>query len=217
MTVHRTVPAFSLIELLVALAIVAALLVLGIGAGRQTLAGAEKADSLARLRSLGQAILLHAGEHDHQLPGPLWPGQVMYYDPVENGRIVVRLAAYLDVEQRDAPYLVDRLIPKAYRSNPTGGGMKDVRIYVMNSSIILDGQTNRPFGSLTTSPPVEPMRVGCLDRLPGNERWMVSETDRLHPDVSSAPWKANTPPLPMHEGFRASVNFDGSSQVAPAK
>ncbi len=213
---HRST-AFSLIEMLVALAIVAVLLVLGIGASRQTLAGAERVDSLARLRSVGQAILSYAGEHDHQLPGPLWPGQVMFYDPIETGRLVVRLAPYLDVEQRETPYLVDRMIPKAYRRNATASALKDVRVYVMNSEILLDGQTNRPFGSLTASPPLEPMRLAALDRLPENERWMVSETDQLHSSVSGAPWKASTPPLPVHEGFRASVNFDGSAQVVPVR
>lgn len=211
---HRPT-AFSLLEMLVALAIVAVLLVLSIGASRQTLAGAERADSLARLRSMGQAILSYTGEHDHQLPGPLWPGQVMFYDPIETGRLVVQLAPYLDVEQRDTPYLVDRLIPKAYRRNATAGAMKDVRVYVMNTS--LDGQTNLPFGSLTTDPPIEPMRLAALDHLPEVERWMVSETDQLHPRISGKSWKVNTPPLPVHEGFRASVNFDGSAQVVPVK
>lgn len=211
----RRPAAFSLIEILVVLAIVAVLLVLGVGASRQTLAGAERADSLARLRSVGQAVLLSAGENDHQLPGPLWPGQVLLYDPIETGRLVVRLAPYLGVDQRDTPYLVDRLIPKAYRRNTTAGAMQDVRVYVMNTD--LDGQTNQPFGSLTANPPIEPMKLAALDRLPENERWMVSEADQLHPSVSGRSWKVNTPPLPVHEGFRAAVNFDGSAQMTSAK
>jgi hypothetical protein len=42
---------------------------------------------------------------------------------------------------------------------------------------------------------------------------MMSETDQQHPSVSGAPWKANTPPKPVHDGFRASVNFDGSASL----
>jgi type II secretory pathway pseudopilin PulG len=213
MTNRTKSPAFSLIELLAALTIVAVLVILGIGAGRQTLAGAQRSDSLARLRTFGQAVLTYAGEHDSQLPGPLWPGQVLLYDAAETGRAVVRLAPYLEVEHRDSPYLVDRLLPKAFSRNGTTGALDDLRVYVMNSSIVHDGQTNRPFGSLTVGPAVEPMRLGRLPTAPDGERWMMSETDRRHPDVAGAPWKASTPPEPLHDGFRASVNFDGSAAL----
>jgi prepilin-type N-terminal cleavage/methylation domain-containing protein len=207
--------AFSLLELLVALGILAMLVTLGIGAGRRSLSGAESADSVARLRSVGQAILLHAGEHNQQLPGPLWPGQVMEYDPQREGRIVRDLAPYLGVEPRDTPYLVDRMIPRAYRHNPTTGPREQLRVYVMNSSVVINGQTNAPFGSLTASPTIDPLRINRLDDLPENEQWMASETDHLHPDVSGAPWKANTPAKPVHGRFRASVNFDGSATLQP--
>jgi prepilin-type N-terminal cleavage/methylation domain-containing protein len=209
--------AFSLIELLIAVAIVAVLVALGIGASHQALAGAKKADSLARLRSVGQAVLTHAGEHDSRLPGPLWPGQVMYYDAAREGRIVRDLAPYLEIPHRDAPYVVDRMIPKAFLPNPTAAPLADLRVYVMNSTIVLEGQTNLPFGSLTLSPPVEPLKLGRLTNLPEGERWMISETDQSHDDVSSAPWKANTPAKPVHDGFRASVNFDGSANLETAK
>lgn len=214
MTSRRT--GFSLIELLVALSIVAVLVTLGIGASRQALAAAKKADSLARLRTVGLAALTYAGEHNAQLPGPLWPGQVMLYDADREGRIVRDLAPYLEVQHRDTPYVVDRMIPKAFLPNPTSAPLADLRVYVMNSSIILDGQTNMPFGSLTVTPTVEPMRLGRLEKLPDSERWMISETDQLHPDVSGAPWKANTPPKPIHDGYRASVNFDGSANLEAA-
>jgi len=208
---------FSLIELLVALSIVAVLVTLGIGASRQALAAAEKADSLARLRTVGLAALTYAGEHNAQLPGPLWPGQVMLYDADREGRIVRDLAPYLEVQHRDTPYVVDRMIPKAFLPNPTSAPLADLRVYVMNSSIVLDGQTNLPFGSLTVTPTVEPMRLGRMEKLPDSERWMISETDQLHPDVSGAPWKANTPAKPVHDGFRATVNFDGSANLEAAK
>lgn len=203
--------AFSLMELLVVMAIIAGLVTIGLAAGAKVLSEAEKTDSLSRLRTVGQAILLYAGEHDQQLPGPLWPGQVMLYDPAREGRIVRDLAPYLDIEQKDTTYLVDRMIPKAYRRNPTAGSISDMRVYVMNSSIVQNGQTNSPFGSLTVSPAIDPMRLPKLENLPAGERWMVSETDQLHPDIPGAPWKANTPPAPVHDGYRAMVNFDGSA------
>ncbi len=215
--------AFSLLELLVVIAIVGLLAALGLGAWSKALADANRADSIARLKTIGQAIFSYVGEHDQLLPGPLWPGQVLLYDPVEKGRLVVSLAPYLGVEQRDTPYLVDRMIPKAYRRNPTAGRMNDLRIYVMNASIVLEGNTHRPFGALLTTSngdtvkSADPLRINRLDKLPDNERWMLSETDQKHPSVAAAPWKASTPPLPVHDNLRAVLNFDGSAQLEAAK
>ncbi len=203
--------AFSLLELLVVIWIIAILAVLAVGVGSRAIASANQADSLARLRTVGQAILLHAADHNSVLPGPLWPGQVMLYDPAREGRMVRDLSSYLGVENRDAPYLVNRMIPKAYLRNTTAGAMQDVRIYVLNSVIVQDGQTNRPFGALTTTPSIAPMPIVSLSDLPADERWMISETDRQHPDVINAPWKANTPERPVHGQFRVSLNFDGSA------
>lgn len=211
--------AFSIMELLVVVATVGLLTALGLGAGSKALANANKTDSTARLKALGQAVFTYAGEHDQLLPGPLWPGQVMEYDPARDGRIVRDLAPYLDIAHRDAPYLVQRMIPNAYRRNPPSGRMTDLRIYVMNASIILEGQAVTPFGTLITAPTGEtvktsdPLRLNRLDKLPGNERWMLSETDQRHPSVAAAPWRANTPALPMHDGFRAVLNFDGSANL----
>ncbi len=211
--------AFTLLELLAVLAICTALATLGLGVGGRALKEADKADSVARLRTLGNAIHLYAGEHDQALPGPLWPGQVMEYDPARDGRIVRDLAPYLDIAHRDAPYLVQRMIPNAYRRNPPSGRMTDLRIYVVNASIMLEGQTVTPFGTLITASTGEtvktsdPLRLNRLDKLPGNERWMLSETDQKHPSVAAAPWRASTPALPLHDGFRAVLNFDGSANL----
>jgi prepilin-type N-terminal cleavage/methylation domain-containing protein len=217
------VRAFSIVELLVVMAIVGVLAALGLAAVSKVLADANRADSTARLKAVGQAIFAYAGEHDQLLPGPLWPGQVMEYDASRDGRIVRDLAPYLAIEHRDAPYLVQRMIPQAYRRNPTSGRMADVRVYVMNASIILEGQTLTPFGTLITAPTgetvktAEPLRLNRLDRLPANDRWMLSETDQKHPSVAVAPWRASTPALPVHDGFRAVLNFDGSASLESAR
>lgn len=205
--------AFSLVELLVALGAVAALVLVGISAGRQALAGARSSDSVVRLRTLGLAVLTHAGEHNQRLPGPLWPGQIMLYDAAREGRLVNELAGYLGVSHRDTPYVVARMIPKAYQANPTPGSLANLRVYVMNTSVVLAGQTNQPFGSLTASPGVDPMRLVELENLPASERWMISETDQLHPAVRDAPWKDHTPTRPVHGAFRAAVDFDGSARL----
>jgi prepilin-type N-terminal cleavage/methylation domain-containing protein len=204
---------FTLVELLVVIAILAGLAALGLSAGSKALDEANKADSLARLRTMGQAILLHAADHEQTLPGPLWPGQVMEYDPDRDGRLVRDIAPYLDIPPATEKTVVTRMIPKAFRGKAPGVAAKDLRVYVMNAEIVDNGQTNRPFGALTVTPPILPKRLGSFAIPTESERWMIRETDQLFPDVAAASWRANTPPRPVHGNARIALGFDGSAMV----
>ena len=207
---RETRRAFSVLEVLVVLTLVGLLATLGVGAASRALGMADRTDSTARLKTLGQAVFQYAAEHDQRLPGPLWPGQVMLYDAQREGRLVRDLADYLDIETRETPYVVDRMIPRAYRRAMPPGSPGDARIYVMNSSLILEGQVRAPFGSLTAAPVVAPMRLTQFQNLSPADQWMISEADQLHPDVAGAPWKSLTPAQPLHEGLRIHLAFDGA-------
>jgi prepilin-type N-terminal cleavage/methylation domain-containing protein len=213
----RRSPAFTLVELLVVLAIIAVLSSLAVPAWTQAMSAASRADSLAALRTMSAAILLHAADHSQKLPGPLWPGQVMLYDPNREGRLVRELADHLGIERRDEIHLVGHLIPRAFHRSIPAAKLPDTRVYVMNSLIQTPDATLLPFGSLTGPQPASPLRLTQLGNLPDEENWMLSETDQLHPDVSRAPWKANTPAIPLHGKFRARAGWDGSATLVPAE
>jgi len=198
-------------ELLVVVAITGVLTVLLAAAWPRGIAEANRADSSSRLRALGQAIFLYTGDHEGKLPGPLWPGQVLLYDPARDGRIVRDLAAYLDIEQRANAYVVDKMFPRAYRENMPPGSPGDARVYVVNPGWIdSDGQTIAPFGSTTSTPTIGAMKIAQLNAIPETNGWMIAEADQQQAYVSTAPWKANTPARPLHDGYRATVRFDGS-------
>lgn len=207
---HR---AFSLLELLVTLAVVGILIVLGIQVGTRAVSGADQADSLLRLRNLGQAMFLYAGDHEQRLPGPLWPGQMMLYDANREGRLVRELASYLEVEERETPYLVADLVPRAYRRMILANKLPSTRIYVMNTVVEIQGEERAPFGDLRTDPPILTMRQSELRNLTVGDRWMMSEADQKHPEVATAPWKNNTPSQPVHQGRRAVMDFDGAIRL----
>lgn len=203
---------FTILELLVVIAIVAILAAVLLATLPQALAAANRADSTARLRAIGQAVLSSSADHNGQLPGPFWPGQVMVYDTVFHGRVVSELADYLGVERREQPYLVENMIPRAYRSAMRGRDLDEGRVYVMNRVIEIDGETLHPFGTLGAGdvPLTSPLPLARFARVPENERWMAAEADQLHPDVAAAPWRANTPARPIHDHLRGVVRFDGS-------
>jgi len=209
--------AFSLLELLVTLVLISILAVLGFQAGSRVLSRADQADSLACLRNLGQAMLLYGGDHQQSLPGPLWPGQMLLYDANREGRLVREVAPYLEVEPRDLPYLVTRLIPRAYRRAVPAEKLPSTRIYVMNTAIEVQGEERAPFGDLRTDPQTPTMRQSQLRNLSAEDRWMMSEADQKHPDVSTAPWRNNTPREPVHQGRRAVMDFDGAIRLEGAE
>jgi len=201
---------FTLIELLVTISIIAVLAALGLAALFRSQRSAEQADSTAQLRTMAQAVISYAGEHDGALPGPLWPGQVMLYDPSREGRLVREVGEYLSFEKRPSAYVVESLVPKAYRRAMKGTNLADARIYVMNTAVELNGATANPFGNLPTDPTQPSLKLVTVASLPQEERWMMKEADQQVPEVAGASWRANTPVDPVHGAMRAAARFDGS-------
>jgi len=70
---HRfTKPGLSLLELMIAIVIVAALVAISLPIARKMKGSAESANCISNVRQLGGAILMYAGEHHQRLP-PLQP------------------------------------------------------------------------------------------------------------------------------------------------
>lgn len=67
-----TKPGLSLLELMIAIVIVAALVAISLPVARKMKGAAESANCISNVRQLGGAILMYAGEHHQRLP-PLQP------------------------------------------------------------------------------------------------------------------------------------------------
>lgn len=115
---HRR-PAFTLIELLVVIAIVAilaALMVSGLSAARSR---ARLVACASNLRSIGQAVMLYATEHDGRLPpvaavdGTIWDTALLPY--LGNNSDVFLC--------RDDPWLAGRDPTRSPRSYAANGGV----------------------------------------------------------------------------------------------
>ena len=105
--------AFSLVELLVTIAIIGVLAVLTAAVLPSLTQRAERADALPKIRTMGTAVLQYAPDHGGLLP-PLFPGQVLEYEQGRGGRIVTECAAYLGLPPEPARYLAAALMPRAY-------------------------------------------------------------------------------------------------------
>ena len=200
----RVLRAFTIVELLVALAIVAVLAGLALAALPSIQQRAERADALAKIRTMGSAVLRYPADHAGRLP-PLWPGQVLEFQEGRGKRIVTECADYLGLSGAEGTFLVENLMPRAYAR-----AMKDpaqMRVYVMNTSIP-NGTDDplEPFGAVGNN---DSLTLAALAGITGT--WMMQNADQQQPNVAAAPWKANAPPEPPLGDVRAVLRFDGSA------
>lgn len=203
--------AFSLVELLVATAVVAVLAAVALGAAPGLIVRADSADALAKIRRTGSAILQYPADHNGMLPA-LFPGQVLEYEAGRGGRIVTECDDYLDIDTSRGKYLVSALMPRAYARLAEPKDKNAMRVYVMNTSITNNGTVINPFGRVIVpgQPPTGNVSLAVLHHGPAT--WMMSTADQRHPNVAGAPWKSSTPPEPPLGGKRALFRFDGAAE-----
>lgn len=206
----RPCEGFTLVELLVTIAIIAILAGLALTAIGSMRSHSDRSKAIANMRSIGSAIGLYAAEKDTLLPGPLWPGQVAELDPNRAGRLVRELAPYLGIDTPARPQLIDLFMPPAYRKATAPAALSTSRTFVMNMAVTSGNATINPWGSLAANDGSRPLRLGSI---PANA-WGFSDADRLHPRVAGASWAANTPAKPIHKK-RLAWFFNGS--VSPVE
>jgi prepilin-type N-terminal cleavage/methylation domain-containing protein len=201
--------AFSLVELLVTIAIISLLAILAATALPSLTRRAERADALAKIRTMGTAVLNYPADHGGKLP-PLWPGQVLEFQEGRRKRIVTECAAYLGLGDATGSILVESLLPRAYAKQKVPADRAQMRVYVMNKSITnATGAVIEPFGAVANT---NSQTLAAVAALAG--AWMMQNADQQHPNVSGESWKANAPPDPPLGDVRAVFRFDGSAGLS---
>ena len=197
--------AFTLVELLVTMAILAILAALVISVSSQVRVAGDRSKAISNMRSIGSAVLAYAADNDTTLPGPLWPGQMPELDPTRAGRLVRELSSYLDIEMPASPVVIDLFVPLAYRKVMGGDALSTSRTYVMNMAAVAEsGGPLNPWGSLVSGSESSPLRLASVP----HDAWGFSDADQQHPRVIGASWSSNTPEEPVH-GKRLAWFFNG--------
>jgi prepilin-type N-terminal cleavage/methylation domain-containing protein len=201
--------AFTLVELLVVLAVIAILATLSLGGLSKLGASSDRSKAISNMRQIGTGITLFAADNDGKLPGPLWPGQLAQFDPARSGRLVRELAPYLGIPTPAAPKVEAIFVPPAYRKAVSASFLDSARTYVLNMSVRDADQILVPWGNLATAPSSQALKLATIPA----EAWGFSDADALHPRVVGASWAANTPQKPVYTPKRLAWFFNGS--VAP--
>ncbi|WP_309387664.1 type II secretion system protein [Cerasicoccus frondis] len=216
MNKRSALPAFTLVELLVVVAIIgilAAILIPAVGAVQ---ASARKSGGVNAMREVGGAIHLYTQEHSGVYPGPLWPGQVPFYHPdrgEEDGRLAFFLAPYLDVPTDGAgPIRAEVMIPPAYPIDELYQAPTDEpRTFIMNteaqnpnSAEIINVWGKHPNLAEDESESI-PMATARI--IAPAATWAMMDVDQQHPQVGG--WSSSTPEEPIYGGVRLALFFDG--------
>jgi prepilin-type N-terminal cleavage/methylation domain-containing protein len=197
--------AFTLVELLVVITIIAVIAGLVFAVNGAARKNAQRVTAVNQMRQIGQAIHLHVGEHG-TFPGPLWPGQLAQLDPDREGRLVRELAGYLGIEIPSTPTIVDFFVPPAFKAFPGAPDLNEARTYVLNMEVEDGGIVVNPWGSLADDPAGSPLPPAAIPA----QAWAMSDADQMHPRVKDAPWKTQTTTTPYHGASRLALFFDGS-------
>jgi len=96
-TKRRRPKGFTLIELMVVIAIIAVVAAILFPVFAQAKAAAKKTTALSNHEQIGSALLFYTGDFDDTLPNrwPLWPGYGEFYWRVENGDLPSLLGRYI--------------------------------------------------------------------------------------------------------------------------
>jgi prepilin-type N-terminal cleavage/methylation domain-containing protein/prepilin-type processing-associated H-X9-DG protein len=176
--------AFTLIEVLVVIAIIAILAGITLAVTTSILKSADRTKCLSNLRNIGGAISAYVGEHEGYLPGPLWELQSCWYNEKDPGTLGNRLAPYmglpLDYEKRR----MDVFVCPAWQK---GAPYADDESFNLNTAVVVGGETINPWGDADipeedagtnpNSPGVPKMLVRLSDA-PLSRIWALQDLDK---------------------------------------
>lgn len=219
--------AFTLVELLVCLAIIGILAVLSGGAVRKVISEADNAKCVSNLRQIGTAISLYCNDHDGYLPGPAYgPMYLNYYvsTPVQNQALTSYLGPYLGMDETNKTVRICPILQCPsfkYKSVLSKENQSSAYSYAsayylsfpdngVSRPIMENGKLINPWGRLgVTDVNNEPHRLVKIQSLYAPSKvWAVRDMD-----MTVAGGLTGSSPTPTHKGHWNRLYFD--FHVAP--
>ncbi len=217
----KQTPAFTLVELLVVIGIIAILAALLLPALSVAKERSARTQCVNNLKQLGIAIELYAGDHANQLPGPAWLGLYAEYDNLDFTRLPYYLAPYMglpapSVTPHDAP--LARCPSAAQHWKSVSADTPLMSNYVPLSYMaaleitnVTSGTVSRPFGYPYTKPPYNtgtnepPKHIG--DIYNPSLSWALTDVDQEN-GKPAAYYFDFLPAGPAHKTVRNELFFD---------
>ncbi|WP_309387322.1 type II secretion system protein [Cerasicoccus frondis] len=202
---------FTLVELLVCVAILGILfsiLIVAVGSVRTS---AQNSNCISNLRQIGSAITLYMSENQNELPGPLWSGQGPWFNSYDTRYLPVMLQSYLDVQTQPPGWNYAEIFscPACMDALPDPES-RDGKNYWMNQRIIIDGIHVNPWGYRNSSGTIDnaPSTAFKLTNAPADTYLMVDLDADFFTDGVTTGWRSDIATGPVHESHRNALFLD---------
>lgn len=206
--------AFTVIELLVLIAVLAGLVAVLLAALTRTKQKRLQAECFSHLKQLGHALQMYIDDNDDQLPGPLWNGMQASADANSSEQFLYYAAPYLNIPPLSNQTAVVSVAacPGYMRAAAGINSIQDMegRIsYLLNPDVDpLPGLPVRPFGY--PDPQQAPLqRAQLIQYGPLAGLFAISDVDKGNVADPSVGWWSDLPYAPAHGNLRNQVFFDG--------
>ncbi len=213
----RSTTAFTMIELLVTVAIIGILSALVFGGYKQSVGLANRAKCVGNLKAIGIAIAQYTGDNQGTLPGQC-DNSIRTTYRIKNNDLGAFLAPYWDLPPadtvtRDAPALMCPAWKAVMHMSQGKCYWNPSRLKGFYNDASPLGAYS-PFGK--GQPDGQPMRMQVIQQIPGfnsTKQWMIQDFDLGNASTVSMPEQALKP---VHGNVRNVLFFDYHIESVPA-
>jgi len=206
---------FTLVELLVTIAIVGLVAALSTVKTQKALAAAQRTKAASGLRQLGLLTQSYVTDNDGYLPGPIYYGTPVYYNVSDNDLLTTKLLPYTGI----TPARGDQLLPFLEFS-----GEKKIRtklrgqrppVWVSQSRATNSaGEQVDPLGHrLQSGSKGAPQKFAKLEK--PSTTWYLQDVDLQSTNSNDVGQQAAQSPTPWHGNVRLNLYFDGRVEARP--
>ena len=207
--------AFSLVELLVVIAVIAILAGLLLPAMVRAKQKADQINCVSNLKQFGHALQMYLEDNNDFLPGPLWSGMQASYKSDSTEEMLYYIgSAYLGAvpPEGDESRIVNVAVCPGYlRAAPALSSISDMEgriCYLLNPDVDPNPGPQVPaFGY--PAPESLPLKYGHLGQYGGPASiYAITDVDKLNVPDPSVTWWTDLPYKPSHGSSRNELFFD---------